>query len=115
MSAFTADFAARFALAADASGMRIAVRVRPKDCAIAAFDLRAAFDRPNTLTGPGGYSTDWSIEYVATDAPLLAEDDEVEVGEQIFKVREKPRASERAGDDGTFRVALLTRIEQCED
>lgn len=113
MSAFAADFAARFALAADAAGLRVVVLVRPKDCTVRPYTVRAALERPTVSTGSNALSTDWRIEYLRADAPDLEEGDQVEIAEQLYAVRQRPESSERAGDSATFMLATLTRLDNC--
>lgn len=111
-SDFSTAFAAKFAEAVDAAGMRVAVLVRPADCAERLYEFMAAFERPDVFTNANAQSSDWEIEYVATDAPLLAEGDEVEIDEVVYKVRQAPTVPPvgAGGVDGTFKRALLTRV-----
>lgn len=113
---FSTGFATRFAAAADRAGMRVAVLCRPHDCAVRPYKFRAALERPDLLTTVGAQSTDFEIEYVSTDAPLLAEGDAVEIDEVVYRVRAAPRVPDGGvgGIDGTFRRALLTRVTTCE-
>ena len=115
-SDFSEAFAEKFATAVDRAGMRVAAIVRPKDCVERPFTIMVAFDRPDEITGAGVQSTDWRIEYVASDAPNLAEGDEVEIDEVVYRVRRAPWVAESGvgGIDGTFARALLTRAEDCE-
>ena len=114
MSDFSTAFASRFAAAVDRAGMRVEAIVRPKDCVERPFTMMVGFDRPDELTGSGAQSTDWRIEYVATDAPGLVEGDEVEIDEVVYRVRRAPSVPEVGGVDGTFRHAVLTRAADCE-
>jgi hypothetical protein len=116
-SDFSTAFAAEFAAAADDAGMRVSVQVRPADCAVRPYEFRAAFDRPDVFTNANAQSSDWEIEYVATDAPELVEGDEVEIDEVVYRVRQAPTVPPAGvgGVDGTFRRALLTRVAgSCE-
>ena len=114
-SDFSEAFAEKFATAVDRAGMRVAAIVRPKDCVERPFTIMVAFDRPDEITGAGVQSTDWRIEYVASDAPNLAEGDEVEIDEVVYRVRRAPVVPEVGGVDGTFRHAVLTRVSTCAD
>ena len=121
MSDFSTDFAERFAekfaTAVDRAGMRVGVKCRPKDCTVDAYEFRAALERPDAFTDAGAQSTDWLIEYATGDAPKLAEGDEVEIDEVVYRVRRPPFVSDSGvgGIDGTFRRAILTRETTCED
>lgn len=116
LSDFSTAFATKFAAAADRAGMRVAVLCRPKDCTVRPYEFRAAFERPDQFTAQNAQSTDWLLEYVATDAPLLAEGDEVEIAEVVYRVRSAPFVPESGvgGIDATFKRAFLTRVTTCE-
>lgn len=112
MSGFSTAFAEAFAAAVDRASMRVEVLVRPADCTERPYDFMAAFDRPDVFTNANAQSSDWEIEYVATDAPALTEGDEVEIDEVVYKVRQAPTVppAGAGGVDGTFKRALLTRV-----
>lgn len=117
MSDFSDRFANAFAGAVDSAGMRVSAIVRPKNCGVKPYAMKVGFERPDMLTNAAAQSTDWEIEYVATDAPLLAEGDEVEIEEVVYRVRRAPYVSAggEGGVDGTFMRALLTRVAtDCE-
>ena len=117
MSDFSTSFAAKFATAVDRAGMRVDVKCSPKDCTVDAYEFRAALERPDAFTDAGAQSTDWLIEYATGDAPKLAEGDEVEIEEVVYRVRRAPYVSAggEGGVDGTFMRALLTRVAtDCE-
>lgn len=114
-SNFSADFAERFGVAADASGFRVAAAVRPKDCVLEPFSVQVAFDRPSDLLDVGAQSTDYVIEYVSADAPTLTEGDEVEIMNVVYRVRREPIIPQIGGRDGTFSRATLTRVSNCSD
>jgi hypothetical protein len=117
MSDFSADFAEAFAEAADEAGFRVEAKVRPTDCAVRSYALDVAFERPDVFTNANAQSSDWEIEYVTEDAPLLAEGDEVEIDEVVYRVRRAPYVPPAGvgGVDGTFKRALLTRATtDCE-
>ena len=117
MSDFSTAFAAAFQEAAGDAGFLLVAIVRPKDCGVKPYAMDVGFERPDMLTNAAAQSTDWEIEYVATDAPLLAEGDEVEIEEVVYRVRRAPYVSAggEGGVDGTFMRALLTRVAtDCE-
>lgn len=117
MSDFSTDFAAAFQEAAGDAGFLLVAKVRPKDCGVKPYDIDVGFERPDMLTNAAAQSTDWEIEYVATDAPELYEGDEVEINEVSYRVRRAPYVPPAGvgGVDGTFMRALLTRIAgDCE-
>ena len=117
MRDFSSAFAEKFATAVDRAGMRVDVKCRPKDCTVDAYEFRAALERPDAFTDAGAQSTDWLIEYATGDAPKLAEGDEVEIEEVVYRVRRAPYVSAggEGGVDGTFMRALLTRVAtDCE-
>ncbi len=111
-SDFSNAFSALFALAADEAGMLVEVKVRPADVSVRPYSFSAGFERPDVFTNANAQSSDWEIEYVATDAPALAEGDEVEIDEVVYKVRQAPTVppAGAGGVDGTFKRALLTRV-----
>lgn len=114
---FSTDFAAAFQEAAGDAGFLLVATVRPVDCGVKPYAMDVGFERPDMLTNAAAQSTDWEIEYVATDAPLLAEGDEVEIEEIVYRVRRAPYVSAggEGGVDGTFMRALLTRVAtDCE-
>lgn len=116
-SAFAEKFATAFQDAATDAGFLIVATVRPTDCSVKPYDLSVGFERPDMLTNAAAQSTDWEIEYVASAAPLLAEGDEVEIEEVLYRVRRAPYVSAggEGGVDGTFMRALLTRVAgDCE-
>jgi hypothetical protein len=112
IASFSSLFAAEFAEAAGDAGFLVVAIVRPKDCAARPFELACAFERPDVFTNANAQSSDWEIEYVATDASELAEGDEVEIDEVVYKVRQAPTVppAGAGGVDGTFKRALLTRV-----
>lgn len=117
MSAFSERFAEKFATATDRAGMRVDAKCRPTDCTVDAYEFRVALERPDAFTDAGAQSTDWLIEYATADAPKLAEGDEIEIDEIVYRVRRPPFVSDSGvgGIDGTFRRAILTRETTCED
>lgn len=67
------------------------------------------FRRPDVEPFDRARSTDYEIEYQHHDAPTLAEGAEVIVDQVLYRVRETPTVQEGRGDDGFWRVALLTK------
>lgn len=113
MSEFSTDFAEAFAEAADDAGFRVECYVRPRDCEERPFSMMVAWHEPDLVDMlTARQSKEFEIEFVATDAPLLREGDEVEVGGTRYTVRRAPFVSGagEGGIDGTFRRAVLTRI-----
>ena len=115
MSDFSTAFASKAAAAFDRAGMRVDATIRPKDCAERPFTLRVAFDRPHEFLDVGAQSADYVIEYVTEDAPAIAEGDEVEIAEVVYRVRREPFVPQSGGRDGTFSRAVLTRTATCAD
>lgn len=112
LSEFSTAFATAFAEAADEAGFRVAATVRPASCVDRPFAIMVAIERPDAVAIGPSLSTEWEIEYVASDAPDLAEGDEVEIDEVRFRVRRPPTVVDAGvgGIDGTFARATLTRI-----
>lgn len=81
------------------------------EAAIGTTTIDVGFTRPDQLRLDGiTRSTEYQIEYLAADAPDLAEGDDVTIGADAYRVRETPRVSDEPGADGTWRIATLTKV-----